>query len=73
MSVGKYFGKESARIPASKAGYMELAGAVKDADCSKVEVPGGVSRDRGCCNEFHPERKSVTAFRCGTCRYVGAK
>jgi hypothetical protein len=32
------------KIPSAKAGYMELAGAVKDADCVKVEVAGGVSK-----------------------------
>jgi len=49
---------------------MELAGAVKDADCEKVAVPGGVSTTLGCCNYFEPQSKSVQKFSCGTCEYV---
>lgn len=58
------------RLSASQAGYMELAGATKDADCRKVNVKGGVSKQLGCCNEFQPESRSVKQFRCGTCEYL---
>lgn len=58
------------KIPSAQAGYMELAGAVKDADCKKVEVAGGVSKSLGCCNEYHPEKKSANRFQCGQCEYV---
>jgi hypothetical protein len=58
------------RIPSSQAGYMELTGSVKDGDCKKVEVAGGVSQQRGCCNEFQPEKKDTTQFNCGNCEYV---
>ena len=61
------------RLTEKQAGYMELAGAIKDADCEKVFVPGGVSRDRGCCNEFHRDNAGVTRFECGTCEYVKGK
>ena len=61
------------RVSEKQAGYMELAGAEKDADCEKVKVPGGVSAKLGCCNYFEPESKSVTEFRCGTCSYVEAE
>lgn len=59
-----------ARIPESEAGYMELRGAVKDADCRKVEVDGGVSSQLGCCNFFEPESEGVQEFRCGQCEYI---
>jgi hypothetical protein len=52
---------------------MELTGAVKDADCSAVEVAGGVSKQRGCCNHFQPVNKGTTQFRCGTCKYMEAE
>jgi hypothetical protein len=57
------------KITASKAGYMELTNARKDSDCSKVNVPGGVSLALGCCNFFEPEGTYVQTFRCGTCEY----
>ncbi len=57
------------RIPASKAGYMELVGAKKDGDCRKVNVSGGVSLERGCCNEFERESRYTTKFSCGTCTF----
>jgi len=60
----------NARISAKAAEYMELSGAVKDADCKKVNVPGGVSKKLGCCDRFQPENKAVQEFRCGTCEYV---
>ena len=61
------------RISAKSAGYMELAGAVKDADCRKVEVKGGVSSALGCCNKFEPESDEVKQFRCGMCEYLTSK
>jgi hypothetical protein len=48
---------------------MELQGATKDGDCSKVDVQGGVSLDRGCCNEFEPQDASTDTFSCGNCKY----
>lgn len=62
--------KKDNRIPESKAGYMELEGAMKDADCHKVNVAGGVSKELGCCNYFEPEEKDTDKFSCGTCEYV---
>jgi hypothetical protein len=61
------------RLTADAAGYMELAGARKDADCKKVEVKDGVSRGLGCCNEFEPQSTSVQKFHCGECEYVKSK
>lgn len=58
------------KVSGAQAGYMELPGAVKDGDCRKVDVAGGVSKKRACCNHFHPENKSTTVFSCGTCEYV---
>jgi len=60
----------SQRLSATEAGYMELQGAVKDADCRKVEVEGGVSEKLGCCNEFKPGNNSVQQFRCGNCKFL---
>jgi hypothetical protein len=57
------------RLTAAQAGYMELSGAEKDADCRKVSVPDGVSGELGCCNEFGPKAKDTKQFRCGDCEY----
>lgn len=57
------------RVSAEQAGYMELDDAQKDADCETVNVPGGVSSDRGCCNLFDPNQ-GVQAFNCGNCEHV---
>ena len=61
------------RLTPAQAGYMELEGAKKDADCDKVEVEGGVSRELGCCNEYQPENPGVQEFRCGECEYLRPK
>lgn len=58
------------RISAAAAEYMELEGAVKDADCEKVEVAGGVSTKLGCCDKYQPESKKTQRFDCGNCEYV---
>jgi hypothetical protein len=58
------------KIPSANAGYMELAGAEKDGGCKKVEVAGGVSQKKGCCNFFQPESVKADQFRCGECEYV---
>jgi hypothetical protein len=55
------------------AGYMELTGAQKDGDCEIVEVDGGISRDRACCNLFWPSSEQTTKFSCGTCEFVEVK
>lgn len=57
------------RISEQEAGYLELPGAVKDADCNVVEVEGGVSSDRGCCNSFGIQPQS-DSFKCGDCKYL---
>lgn len=54
------------RVTSEQAGYMELAGANKDADCEIVQVQGGVSKELGCCNLYKPKPGS-REFRCGTC------
>ena len=61
------------RLSAEAAGYMELDGATKNADCQIVDVPGGVSRELGCCNKFEPEDEDVQRFHCGECEYVKSK
>lgn len=61
------------RYTAEEADYMELTGAKKDGDCEIVDVKGGVSKQRGCCNEFKPENHYTSQFRCGTCRFVTGK
>lgn len=58
------------RLTEEAAGYMELDDAVKDADCLKVYVEGGVSKALGCCNLFQPEDASTVQFKCGTCEYL---
>jgi hypothetical protein len=60
--------KHDSRIPARTAGYVELSGAKKDADCELVKVKGGVSSQLGCCNKFRRKDKSVQEFKCGTCK-----
>ena len=67
--MSSYGAAKKSRLTADDAGYMELAGAVKDADCRKVDVPGGISSDLGCCDEFQPEAKTTKRFRCGDCEY----
>lgn len=59
--------KALSKLSAAQAGYMELVGAVKDGKCRKVEVSGGISKERGCCNEFQPEGPEVGQFKCGKC------
>ena len=61
------------RIPAHTAGYMELVGPDKDADCRKVEVKGGVASNRGCCNHFEPKTPQVESFHCGECEFRKGK
>jgi hypothetical protein len=63
-----YEKKEDYRVDAKTAGYMEFDGAVKDADCERVKVSGGVSRELGCCNLFG--KTSIKKFSCGTCKFV---
>jgi hypothetical protein len=60
-------------IPERQAGYLELSGARKDSECRKVDVKGGVSKQRGCCDYFEPTKPSVDGFRCGTCGHVVSK
>lgn len=62
---------QTGKMDSESAGYMELDGATKDADCSKVQVEGGVSSDLGCCNEFQPQ-EGAQEFKCGMCTYLQA-
>jgi hypothetical protein len=61
------------RKSASAARYEELIGAHKDAECSAVRVPGGISLERGCCAEWKRESRYTTKFVCGTCTYQEPK
>ncbi|MGH9483082.1 MAG: hypothetical protein ACRD1L_13420 [Terriglobales bacterium] len=58
----------NSRLRERAAGYMELAGAHKDGDCGLVQVRGGVSGERGCCNLFDPSA-GAQAFECSTCEH----
>lgn len=58
-----------AKETSDQAGYMELEGATKDNDCTKVQVDGGVSSELGCCNEFSPQ-PGAQEFECGTCTFL---
>ncbi len=61
------------KVPATIAGYMELPGAVKDADCKRVKVSGGVSKNLACCNLFDYDNATEKKFSCGTCEQLEAK
>lgn len=67
--MAKAFRNPDSRISAEEAGYMELDGARKDADCNHVKVPDGVSSVLGCCNDFDPVT-GARRFSCGTCDHV---
>ena len=56
------------KLSAKAAGYMELSDAVKDGGCTIVSVPGGISKKRGCCNQYKP-RPDAQQFRCGECKF----
>ena len=58
------------RITEQQAGYLEFPDSEKDADCSVVEVDGGVSSEGGCCNSFGWADPSSRTFSCGTCKYL---
>lgn len=59
---------DGGRVSAQSAGYMELDGADKDGNCDLVDVPGGVSGERGCCNLFEPEA-GAERFACASCEH----
>lgn len=59
----------TAKLTAKAAGYMELAGAIKDGACTIVNVPAGISKDLGCCNQFQLKSGKPKQFRCGTCKF----
>lgn len=61
---------DDSRLSAKEVDYMELEGAVKDADCHKVKVDGGVSTKLGCCNVFKHREGEPLQFRCGTCQFL---
>lgn len=54
------------KISKTAAGYMNLDGAVEDAQCHIVD--GHISLDLGCCNLFNPGA-GVNKFSCGTCTF----
>ncbi|HVA64312.1 MAG TPA: hypothetical protein VNF74_11355 [Terriglobales bacterium] len=56
------------RVSEQTAGYMELEGAQKSGECNLVEVEGGVSGERGCCNLFAPQPEA-DEFACGNCQH----
>lgn len=59
------------KIPSSLAVYLELTDAKKDSQCLTVEVSGGVSAGRGCCNLWEKgEGTNPSRFACGTCLYL---
>ncbi len=62
---------DGGKVSAQTAGYMELEGAHKDGECELVDVPAGVSGERGCCNLFAPD-SGATQFRCGECEHFAA-
>ncbi len=57
------------RMSAKQADYEELQSARKDGECTLVEVPGGISKEKGCCAEWERVSQNVKEFRCGTCTY----
>lgn len=61
----------SGKISEQQAGYLELEGAQKDADCTKVQVQGGISKDKGCCSIIGPV-DGAEYFNCGSCKYLDA-
>ena len=65
-------GAEDTRLPGDspEVDYQELKGAWKDADCTVVKVPGGVSKELGCCNKWERANEGVQEFKCGTCEYL---
>lgn len=73
-SMGDDTAAAGGKMDSESAGYMELEGATKDADCSKVEVEGGVSSEKGNCHEFEP-KPGAQGFSCGECSMLtgGAK
>ena len=58
----------TSKLDPDYAGYMELTGATKDGDCRIVT--GQISKEKGCCNLFHPDG-DPDKFSCGTCKYLG--
>lgn len=71
-SIRHYSPNKDTRVDADSAGYEELDGAVKDADCKVVKVKDGISNDKGCCCLW--KRKGQPEyFQCGTCIYTQSK
>ena len=60
----------ASKVTAQSVDYMELPGAKKDAECSHVDVKGGVSGKLGCCNDFEWDHGTGKLFSCATCEYV---
>ncbi len=56
------------KLDANYSGYMELEGAKKDGDCKIIYVDGGISKELGCCNLYHP-KDGAKRFNCGQCKY----
>lgn len=60
------------KMTPQEAGYLELPGAQKDAQCDIVDVPGGVSSQKGCCNSFRAQ-PDAQGFNCGSCTHLGTQ
>ena len=56
------------KLDSDYSGYMELDGAKKNSDCRVVYVEGGISKDLGCCNLYHPV-SGADRFNCAHCKY----
>jgi len=61
-------GMTAGRVSDKEAGYMELPDAEKDGTCDTVDVAGGISSDKGCCNLFNADPEA-DEFCCGDCTH----
>jgi hypothetical protein len=57
------------RTDGESAGYVELPGAKKDADCTSVNVQGGISSAGGRCEQFQAA-PDAQGFSCGSCTMI---
>lgn len=61
-------GADAGKVDQQTAGYMELDGAQKSGDCDLVQVDGGVSGEKGCCNLYSPV-EGASEFECAQCTH----
>lgn len=59
-----------AKVSSQEANYKELPGATKNAECDKVNVPGGVSSEGGTCSLWRGQPQAQ-GFTCGDCVHLG--